>query len=68
MYLCLLAFHIGGVNIYNFLYIKSKSKSKAIALTGCGGLYGCEMLRILHYLDNRLTDGGEVVGLTHTTP
>jgi hypothetical protein len=39
--------------------------SKAIPVTGRGGLYGCEMLRILHFLDNRLTDGGEDVSLTH---
>jgi hypothetical protein len=29
------------------------------------GYMGCEMLRISHCLDNRLTDGSEVVGLTH---
>jgi hypothetical protein len=40
-------------------------KSKAISLTGRGGLYGCEMLRILYCLYNRLTDGGKVVGPTH---
>jgi hypothetical protein len=26
-------------------------KVKAILVTGCGGLYGCEMLRIQHFLD-----------------
>jgi hypothetical protein len=26
---------------------------------------GCEMLRIPHGLDNRLTDGGKVVSSTH---
>jgi hypothetical protein len=30
-----------------------------------GPLKGCEILRIPHYPYNRLTDGGEVVGLTH---
>jgi hypothetical protein len=40
-------------------------KSKAIPVTGRGGLQGCDMLRIPHCLDNRLTDGGEVVSLTH---
>jgi hypothetical protein len=40
-------------------------KSKAIPVTGRGGLQSCGMLRILHYLDNRLTDGGEVVSPTH---
>jgi hypothetical protein len=42
-----------------------KSKSKPIPITGRGSLQGCEMLRIPHCLDNRLTDGGKVVGLTH---
>jgi hypothetical protein len=27
------------------------------------GLYGCEILRIAHCLDSRLTDGGEVLRL-----
>jgi hypothetical protein len=35
-------------------------KCKAIPVTGRGGLYGCNMLRIPHCLDNRLTDGGIV--------
>jgi hypothetical protein len=34
--------------------------SKAIPVTGRGGLWGCKMLRIPHSLDNRLTDGGKV--------
>jgi hypothetical protein len=38
-----------------------KSKSKAIPVTGRGGLQGCEMLRIPHSLENLLTDGGKVV-------
>jgi hypothetical protein len=33
--------------------------------TGCGGLLGCEMLRIPHYPDNRLIDGNKVVSPTH---
>jgi hypothetical protein len=35
--------------------IDSKVKSKAIPITGRGGLSGCEMLRIPHCLDSRLT-------------
>jgi hypothetical protein len=42
-----------------------KKKSKAVPVTGLGGLQGCEMLRIPHCLDNRLTDGGKVVSPTH---
>jgi hypothetical protein len=33
-------------------------------VTGRGGPYGCETSRLLFFLDNRLTDGGEVVSLT----
>jgi hypothetical protein len=29
-----------------------------------GGLQACEMLRALHFLDNRLIDGGYIVSLT----
>jgi hypothetical protein len=46
-------------------------KSKAIPITGCGWLHACEMLRIPHCLDNRLTDGGKVVSpmyQPHFTP
>jgi hypothetical protein len=36
-------------------------RGKAIPVTGSGGPLGCEMSRIPHFLDNRFTDGGEVV-------
>jgi hypothetical protein len=39
--------------------------SKAISVTGDGGLYGCKMLRTPHGLDNRLTDGGKVFSRMH---
>jgi hypothetical protein len=39
-------------------------KGEAIPVTGCGGLWGCEMLRIPYYLDSRLTYGSEVVSFT----
>jgi hypothetical protein len=35
-------------------------KGKAIHVTGRGGPYGCETSRLPHFLDNRLTDGGEI--------
>jgi hypothetical protein len=38
-------------------------KGNAIPVTGRRGPYGCELSR-LPLLDNRLTDGGEVVSLT----
>jgi hypothetical protein len=34
-------------------------------VTDRGGIYGCEILRIQHCLENRLTDGGKVVSPTH---
>jgi hypothetical protein len=38
--------------------------SEAIPVTGHGGPYGFEMLRIAHFLDNQHTDIGEDVSLT----
>jgi hypothetical protein len=45
--------------------------SKAIPVTGLGGLWGCKMLRIPHCLEDRLTDNGKTISLTrrpHCTP
>jgi hypothetical protein len=35
------------------------------SVTGRVGLYGCDMLRIAHCRDNRLTDSGKFVSPTH---
>jgi hypothetical protein len=43
-------------------------KGIAIPVTGRGGPWGCEMLRLPHFVNNRLTDGGKVVSLTRRTP
>jgi hypothetical protein len=43
--------------------VKGK-KGKAIPVTGREGPWGCETSRLQHFLDSRLTDGGEVVSLT----
>jgi hypothetical protein len=40
-------------------------KGKAISITGRGGPEACETSRLLHFLDSRLIDAGEVVSLTH---
>jgi hypothetical protein len=41
-----------------------KKKCKVIPVIGRGGPYGSETSKLLHYLDNRLTDGGKFVSLT----
>jgi hypothetical protein len=41
-----------------------KKKVTAIPVTGRGGPEGCETSRLPHFLDNRITDSGEVVSLT----
>jgi hypothetical protein len=41
-----------------------RGKGKAIPVTGRGGLQGCETSRLPHFLDNQLTNGGEVFSLT----
>jgi hypothetical protein len=43
---------------------KGKGKGKDILVTGHGGPWGCERLRLPHYLDKRLLDGGKVVSPT----
>jgi hypothetical protein len=52
---------------YNLKYELRKrgKKSKAVPVTGHGGLYGCEMLRIPHCIDSWLMHGGKVVSPTH---
>jgi hypothetical protein len=49
------------MNTRNMFKVK---KGTAIPVTNRGGPLGCITSRLLHFLDNRLTDGGEVVSLT----
>jgi hypothetical protein len=44
--------------------IDDDNKSKVFPSTGLGGPKGCERLRLPHFLDNWLTDGGKVVSPT----
>jgi hypothetical protein len=57
-------------NIYLFEIAKGKGKvkRKAIPITGHEAQQSCETSRVPHYLDNRLTDGSEVVSLTRRPP
>jgi hypothetical protein len=43
-------------------------ESKAIPAIGRGGPQGCETSSLPNFLDNRLTDGGEIVSLTRRSP
>jgi hypothetical protein len=58
--------------IYNvdavYLLLGKKVKGKAIPVTGREGLKCCELSRLPHFLDNRLTDGFKTVSLTSLTP
>jgi hypothetical protein len=47
---------------------RKEGKSKAITVTGLRGPQGCEMSRLLHFVDNWLVDCGEVVSLMHWKP
>jgi hypothetical protein len=49
----------------NILIKKGKA---AILVTGREGPEGCETSRLPHFLDSRLTYGGNVVSLTHWPP
>jgi hypothetical protein len=48
--------------------VKKKTEGKAIPVTGREGPLGCGTSRLPQFLDNRLTDGGEVVSLTRRPP
>jgi hypothetical protein len=50
------------------LLLTTKVNGKAIPVTSRGGPQACEMSRIPHFVDSRLTDGGEVVSLTRRPP
>jgi hypothetical protein len=47
---------------------KRIKKGKAIPVTGRGRPLSCETSSLERFLDNRLTDGGEVVSLTRWPP
>jgi hypothetical protein len=45
--------------------VNSTSSERNYPVTGLGGLWGCEILRIQHCLDIRQTGGGKFVSPTH---
>jgi hypothetical protein len=50
------------------IYMLYHVTGKATRITGRGCSWGCETSRLPHFLDNRLTDGGEVVSLMLRPP
>jgi hypothetical protein len=52
-------------HVYYFLFFAVCKVKATIPVIGSGGLYGCQTFRIPHCLDNRLTDGSEVLSPTH---
>jgi hypothetical protein len=59
--------HVDHINGGAILQLREK-EGKAIPVIGRAGPYICETSRLPHFLDNRLTDGGEVVSLMRRPP
>jgi hypothetical protein len=62
---CKLAPYIPVSHSLKYATIILLCKGKAIRVTGCVGPYSFEKTRLRHFLDNLLTDGGEVVSSKH---
>jgi hypothetical protein len=54
--------------LYTHSWPNMLKNGKAIPVTGREGPEDCEMSRLPHFLDNRLTDGSKVVSLMHRSP
>jgi hypothetical protein len=55
---------VNQTTYHSSLYGLHTHKAEAIPVTVHGGPQGCETSRLPHFLDNQLTDDGEVVSLT----
>jgi hypothetical protein len=69
----IMSFHVFIIiTYYDSVAVTNKenveSKGRAIPVTDHEGPWGCETSRLPHFLDNRLTDGGEVIGPTRRPP
>jgi hypothetical protein len=56
------------IQVQQYFFFFRVGKNKAIPVTGHGGPWGCEALRVSYLLDSRLTDGGKVVSLMCQPP
>jgi hypothetical protein len=54
---------VGHAKPVAILSLAKTKGDKAIPVTGPGGSFVSERLRLSHFLDKQLTDGGEVVSL-----
>jgi hypothetical protein len=70
-------FSFNNMNFYSQIYYhtnyamldgKKKKKVKLSPVTGRESPWSCETSRLPHFLDSRLTVGGEVVSLTRWPP
>jgi hypothetical protein len=57
-----------GKSGFNCFTVLTTALDKAIIVTGRGDPYVCETSRLPHFLDSRLTDGGEIVSRTFPLP
>jgi hypothetical protein len=51
--------------VLRFTQALMEKRGKSIPVTGGGSPYSCETWKLPHFLDNRLTDGGEDISVTH---
>jgi hypothetical protein len=52
------------MEIDSSVYLCGEKKRQGYSVTDRGGPQACESSRFPHFLDSRLTDGGDVVNLT----
>jgi hypothetical protein len=48
--------------------MRVNKKGTVIPIMGCAGSWNCEISRFPHFIDNPLTDGGEVISLMSKLP
>jgi hypothetical protein len=67
MFICITSYCFSTSGLLELVHVPNK-KSKAIPVRGGEGPFGCETSRLPHFLDNRLTDSGEVASLMRRPP
>jgi hypothetical protein len=62
--MCTTSMSVSLAEQYNRESLCAVWAGKVIPVTDRGGPYVCKTSRLPHFLDNRLTDGGDVLSLT----